>query len=280
MPYEPRAVKQLTGSRCAPKNCQSAVMAMVIDRMTLGLVQKTADEIRYLTGTADRCLDADRSNDAITQGEALIAATKLGVYPTAYDSGDKITNERMKAIVQGGTGVSLAGSYAVVPIGLRGDRESGSIAHRIYVNEWQASVAIPARYEFPGFTGPAYRVFDPLADGRIDQPSGKRAPLAPVWWPEPIVHAFAEARFSGAANVNLVAADRSFATVKVTLANVRSGPTTAAAKLGTLPRGAQLEAAAKPDIGLAVSGDPRWWRVWYGSRVAWMHSSVITISGG
>jgi len=284
MGYEPLFRKQLTGTPCGHANCNMAAAAHLADRATLGLIRKTPDQMRTLSGTAANCLDANQLNDGTSQADALRALAKCGLVPTQYDRTDGFDASEFRAAIQSGRGAIVAGDYDRVPVGLRGDREFLNF-HGIFANEWRASVVIPPRYEFKGYTGPAYRTWDSLNDGRIDNPSRKVAPKGPIWWPAPVMHAFAEAMATGSGNFLAIVADLGSATVRVSTgkANVRDVAALTGAIIATRFSGAKLEASPLPDIGGAAgSGDTRWFRVWLPelARVGFMHASVITVTGG
>lgn len=277
MVYEPLFRRQLTGTACGHANCNMAAAAHLADRATFGLVQRTADQMRTLSGTAAECTDADPRNDGTSQGDALVALAKLGLAPTAYDRSDGLAPSELRAYVVEGLGAIVMGDYDRVPLGLRGDREFLGF-HSVWANEWTASVMVAPRLEFAGYTGPAYRVWDSLNDGRADRPSGKIAPKGPIWWPEPVMAAYAEAMAAGAGNLLVIVPDRVRATVRVNVANVRTGPGLSFPVFTRRSRGTVLPASALPDIGAAVGGERRWWRVWAGERVGYMHASVVTIA--
>jgi hypothetical protein len=281
--YAPTFRKQLTGTACGSDNCQMAAIAHLADKMTLGQIRKTADQMRTLSGTAGRCVDGIRGNDGTNRADAMRVLSGLHLYPTAFDRTDHWTAAAMRSNAY--RGIVVGGAYDKVPLGLKGDREYNGI-HGVYVNDFNPSVVIAPRQEFGGFTGPAYHVWDSLNDGRHDSPSGKLAPTGPIWWPAPVLEAFAEAEDRNATtpktgNYSVIIAPRTSATVRpdVPTANIRAAATRASAVIESALAGAVLVASVLPDHGELIGIDDRWWRVWapVAGRVGFMHSSVVTI---
>jgi hypothetical protein len=282
--YQPTFDPQLTHTACGRNNCNMCAIGRLAAKMTLGLIDLTGDEMRELSGTKGKCTDGDPTNDGTSRADALRALGKLHLYPTAFDRSDHWTAAAMMSNAY--RGIVVGGAYDKVPLGLKGDREYNGI-HGIYLGTSLPKATLPPRQEFPGWTGPSYWVLDSLNDGRLDSPSGKRAPTGPIWWPAPVLEAFAEAEDRNATtpktgNYSVIIAPRTSATVRpdVPTANIRAASNRGSAVIETAPAGAVLAASVLPDTGELIGIDDRWWRVWapVAGKVGFMHASVVTVS--
>lgn len=165
--YRPTFVKQLDGSAYAGFNCNCAVAAMLLDRMTKGKETTTGAKIRSLMGITTPATTPEEADAALNKGWKVDVLT--GRFPVA---------EMDEHLVKG-EGLSVVVIYA--PIAKAGRAYSGQESgftgfHELLVNE-----------KHP--TADEYLIYDPLADGR-------RATVAksPIWYPGSLLRlAIAEA---------------------------------------------------------------------------------------
>ena len=261
--YFPRHKRQLTGTACGKANCNMAAAAMYADRWSLGLIDRTSDELRTLSGTSSRCLNAIKSDDGTTLGEAATALGRIGV-PLATSRGWYDPVKWLSLIRGGGYGI-VHGDYEFVPNWLSGDNEFDGI-HSIACLAHHTDVTF-----IDGSKGPGYLIGDGLDDGRADYPSGERAPHGLVWWPEGIFN-----RYAGAYGWRIAAPPGlRFLRARDDYAYVRSTPSRVNAPLGRLTT--QTLAHAGTVIGSAVAEDRRWYRVWWAAMgvIAYCHASVV-----
>lgn len=265
--YLPNFEKQLTGSQCAPYNCTMASTAMAVQQSSLGAIDTNADDLRKLSGTWTNCYDADPTNNGTGVADSVTAAARKGVHMTGLDRYDGKTFNDVVAYLKAGRFAAVHGDYDQIPVALRGDKDFlGN--HSTFWHEYRASVS----GLYNGTTGAAIRVGDPLNDGRrTGIPNGY------VWWPVAVAKNYME-KFPGT-GMTLAIIDRKIATVRVDVANVRSGPSTATSVVTKLTRGKQV-AWGVVVIGQSVAGDRRWYRVWEPTtaKVAFMHASVVSVS--
>jgi hypothetical protein len=219
--------------------------------------------MRILSGTAAECLDSNRANDGTTQGDRNTALGKIGV-PVEAKNNVFTIDSFIRYIESGGYAI-VSGDYEYVPDWLSGDNEFDG-SHAVFVCDYKVQVSFPNGGSCPGFL-----VGDGLNDGRVDYPSGERAPKGMVWWPDYIMDAYARAR---AWTTEVPPRLRKLG-ARGDYANVRPTPSTANAPLGKLT-GERL-AHAGTVIGSSVGGDRRWYRVWWPTLgvIAYCHASVV-----
>lgn len=257
--YRPPFDKQLTGSLCGKANCNMCAAGRFANRQTLGALNYTGDEMRTLSGTAWKCADADPKNDGTNLKDAAVALSKLATPIVIRD--DITWSEVITGLDK--VGFICHGDYDRVPIGLRGDREFLGL-HSVFFNERDA------------VGGKGILVYDSLDDARADLPTGHPAPQGPIWWPESVAKAYAEA-FPGP---NITGAFGRLRRVRpvVPVANIRSGPTR---KRPVIARAISSHHDVN-EWGVLVHGErigrnDVWYRVWVPElrRIGFMHDSVV-----
>jgi hypothetical protein len=254
--YRPRFRKQLTGSPLGHANCGPASAADLADRWSLGAINKTADQMRVLTGDVE---------GGTTVRQLATALAKVGVPLTIFDYDDGMDRDRFRSLIRSGVGAITNIDYSPLPEALEADKNFEDL-HSTYTNEWSAKASL-----YTGGTGPGFLVYDPLADGR-------RAgiPKGPNWWPESVLFAALEAFPGGGWTVGTWTKRtvRKRASVS-SWVWIRPRPTRAAAPIGKLTT--QVLQHGGYEIGESVGGDKRWYRVWIPStsRIAYVHASVV-----
>lgn len=258
--YRPGFEKQLTGTPCGPANCNMAAAAVFADRQTLGLVQKTPDQMRTLSGTAGECTDNIPGNDGTNMANAATALSRVGITLVIRDD---IDMPDVWAALDIRKGAIAHGDYDRVPIGLRGDREFLGF-HSVYLNEHDRA-------------NRRILVYDGLDDGRADRPTGRRAPVGPIWWPDSVVAAYMAAFPGGPLTAGFTTLQ--YVAPSVPVANVRSGPSRARAVISrAVRRERDRHEYGGIVTGERIAGDARWFRVWVSElnppRIGYMHASV------
>jgi Bacterial SH3 domain len=254
--------KQLTGSACGPYNCNMAASAMLAQQVSLGAINTAPDELRKLSGTAWECTDNNKLNDGTNIKDAATALARKGVHLTIYDSTDGRTFTMLTSALKEGRFAVVHGDYDQVPRQLRGDKDFLGL-HSVFFHEYAAQVAL-----YNGTRGPGIRVGDGLNDGRrAGIPNGY------VWWPLKVAENYAVKFPGGGLTYGLMDRRRLEARVN---ANVRTKPALSGKIIRTAPKGTDFTWGAV-QIGQAVGGDRRWYRVWDTSKgvVGFMHASVI-----
>lgn len=257
--YRPPFDGQFTGTLCGKANCNMCAAGRFANRQTLGAVNMTGDQMRTLSGTAWKCGDADKTNDGTNLVDASVALKKVGVPIVIRD------DISWPEVINGLSFVPFIchGDYDRVPLGLRGDREFLGF-HSVMFNERDV------------IGGRGILVYDSMDDGRADRPTGIRAPQGPIWWPESVAKAYAEA-FPGP---NITGAFGRLRVVQpvVPVANIRSGPSRARSVIARAIRSQR----DRNEWGALVHGErigrnDVWYRVWVPElrRVGFMHDSVV-----
>lgn len=254
--YDPRFKKQLTGTKLARFNCNMAASAVAADRYSLGAINVSADTMRARSGDTE---------GGTTIEAAATALSSFGITLNVYDATDGATLGNMWDFIDRGHGVIVHGDYDRIPVSLRGDKEFEGL-HSVYVQEHDEN-------------DKRIKVWDSVDDGRIDQPSGTRAPKGPLWWPTSVLDAYAAAFPTRA----IVFGDlpRRMLVARVAVANVRSGPGRSYPVIDQLRDGQRLE-RGHVKVGERIGGDARWFRVWSTRKgvVGYMHASVVRTLGG
>lgn len=262
---EPEAIQPNPNIKCACGrfNCNMCAAASYLERVTLGGNHVSGCSMRRVSGTHGHCTDTNPLNNGTTIEVAASALAKYGRHLQVL-KGRSI--DKVFRTLGMGSPVILHGDYDGVPLELRGDREFHGF-HSVLLNERDA-------------LRKRTLVFDSLDDGRADQPTGRKAPHGPIYWPDNVVEDYAN-RFPdgvvfGYENV------KSGLNVDVPRAHVRSTPhRTTGNILATLDRGEYRDRGAV-EHGERIGGDDRWYRVWlpHHETVGFIHASVVRLYDG
>lgn len=242
--YRPKRKDQLTGSPLGPDNCNMSAAAVYADDQTLGAIDKTADQMRVLSGD---------TSGGTTMAGAATALARVGLHlDIVHDGSIGALNESLRH-----GGAIVHGDYDQVPVSLRGDEEFLGL-HSVFAL---------------GATDTDVVVYDGLDDGRHDQPTGHVAPVAPILWPRTVFDRYAE-KFPNGLTYGLI--EPRTVIVMVALANVRSGPHLTASVLERV-RLHQAITYGTIVVGDAINHDARWFRVFLPrlQRIGFIHASVV-----
>lgn len=221
-----------------------AAAAVWLDDQTLGRSKVSAAQMRVAS------LDTDGGTNMAGAATAIhrISGYSLDIfYGMRWDA--------FLARLLHTRGAIVHGEYRQIPINARGDREFVG-RHSVYVKPRDAT---------------AVWVADSLNDGRIDMPSGKRAPNGWIAWHHDVLRRYAET-FPNGMVVGFLR--RTYLRPAYARVNVRTGPGRVFAIRRTIGPTVILRHGGAV-IGENVGGDRRWYKVWDRNAPGWMHASVI-----
>lgn len=247
--------KQLRGTPCSGYNCNMGAAAMMAGQYSLGLIDKTADDLRALVGDGERCTDPNHKDDGTSMQNAAVALAKLGVHITVYDYSDNVAFSTVEAFLRAGRSIVAHGDYDSVPTKLKGDKKFLQGRHSEF---------------WPGLANADnVRVGDPLNDGRrFGIPKGY------VEYPLAVAKRYLE-EFPGK-GYTIGVMDVRLLTSRVPSANIRRGTSVGTPIVATLTPNQKLRWGGVV-LGTAVGGDRRWYRVWVPavSSIGYIHASVM-----
>lgn len=253
--YDPVFTGQLnSGLATAKEDCGFCAERHAVRRHSLGTKNPSIPQMRQY---ADVITGQPRVDQLAVSLERL-RVDVAGVY-TRYDS---FSTAEVRAWLEAGNYLIALGDYDEVPLKLKGDREF-MLNHYVYANAG---------------TDDGPQIYDSLDDGRVDQPSGIRAPQGPIIWPWAVFDAYLHGlsdKFDLDVTVITIrrrSVERRFAEVLV-----RPGP----AETGLVGRWhtGPLEYGSIV-LGAEVYGDRRWFRVWWpyeGGRVGFVAAAHVLI---
>lgn len=260
--FRPTFRKQFSGTPTQKDDCGPVATRHALSRWSLGARDLPIASVRKM-------MSLPKGQASI--GDQAEVFSKLGAHVPVFTRFSHFSIGDLRAhLASGGFAIGL-GDYEKVPPGLKGDQEFNG-NHFVFLNELDPAL--------PGAAAAVegVLVYDGLDDGRIDAPSkSQRAPRGPIVWPFAVLEGYL-------VNLsNLVDADITVAVFPrrrvrrrdQDAVNVRPTPSTAKPPIGKWLSG-ELEHAGTV-IGDPVSGDRRWFRVWWpeDSAVAFVHASVV-----
>lgn len=279
----------ISGCKLGWLSCTCFAAEMGIEKSTLGAKDPTGCAIRTATG--------DTVGGTTLTQIATVAKNKYGVAVDVRSGSNFATPAQLGTALRDGRGFVLQGNTKAL-IGTAFRSTATAINHAVWVNEgrgWSGTV--------PSYPTEVL-VYDPAADGR--RAGWGTAAAGPDWWPWDVMLRFAAAlRPWGDKDPRVLGPGKAYAGLfpdtephvhlrlagvrtapmplglvvdppgTATSINERSGPTTAASVVRTLPTGTRFTAYQQA-TGQSIGGSD----LWYGDHngTLWVHSSGVRVA--